>query len=168
MERIIFITILILANSYFACGQKGKAREKIEAARIALITNELNLSPEQAQKFWPIYNEFKSKRGEIARNFNLEKKNFDAATATEEERKKMVNRGLELKQRQLNLEKEYSQKLLDVISSRQIIQLRQAEDKFRRLLIERLQQNREQRLRRRQSDEVQKRRDEWQRRKNDN
>ena len=168
MKHIIFVLILVLVTSHFSFGQKGKGREKIEAARIALITNELNLSPEQAQKFWPIYNEFKSKRGEIARNFNQEKRNFDAANATEEERKRMVNRGLELKQQQLNLEKDYSQRLLDVISSRQIIQLRQAEDKFRKLLIERLQQTRDQRLRRRQSDDAQRRRDEWQRRKNDN
>ncbi len=31
-----------------------KAREKVEAARIALITNRLGLSPGQAEKFWPI------------------------------------------------------------------------------------------------------------------
>ena len=167
MKRIV-ILVSFLAAGYFTYGQSGKAREKIEAARIALITKELNLTPEQAQRFWPIYNEFKSKRGELSRNFNQKRRDFDAANATEDERKQMLDLGLELKQKQLNLEKEYSGKLLDVITSRQIIQLRQAEDKFRRLLIERLQQNRDQRLRRMQSDEMQRRRDEWQRRKNDN
>lgn len=160
--------LLFLANGYFAYAQSGKASEKIEAARIALITKELNLTPDQAQRFWPIYNEFKSKRSELSRGFKQQKRDFDAASATEEERKQMLDLSLELKQNQLNLEKEYSQKLLNVITSRQIIQLRQAEDKFRRLLIERLQQNREQRMRRMQSDDIQKRRDEWQRRKNDN
>ena len=168
MKRIVFLLLLSLVGSYFAYGQSGKARERIEAARIALITKELNLTPEQAQKFWPVYNEFKSKRNGLSRDFKQQKRNFDASSATEEERKRMLDLSLELKQNQLNLEKEYSQKLLDVITSRQIIQLRQAEDKFRRLLIERLQQNRDQRLRRMQSDEIQKRRDEWQRRKNDN
>ena len=168
MKRIVFLTLLFQIIVHFTPGQSGKAREKIEAARIAMITKELDLTPEQAQKFWPVYNEFKAKRGELSRSFKQKRREFDASKASEEERQQMLDLRLETQQNQLNLEKEYSQKLLDVISSKQIIQLRQAEDKFRKLLIERLQQNRDQRMRRRQTDEMQKRRDEWQRRKNDN
>ena len=35
--------------------QEPKVREKIEAARIAYITDQLALTPEEAEKFWPIY-----------------------------------------------------------------------------------------------------------------
>ena len=31
---------------------------RLEALKIAYITNKLNLSPEEAQKFWPIYNQY--------------------------------------------------------------------------------------------------------------
>ena len=58
-------------------------------ARIALITQRLDLSTEQAQKFWPIYNEYSKKRVEIRADFNQAMKNHNPKTASEEE-----NRGL--------------------------------------------------------------------------
>ena len=38
---------------------------QIEAARIGMITERLGLSPDQAQRFWPMYNEFSQKRQQI-------------------------------------------------------------------------------------------------------
>ncbi|MFM7194900.1 MAG: hypothetical protein ACKOYP_09010, partial [Bacteroidota bacterium] len=47
----------------------GKARERIDAARAAVITERLGLTPEQAEKFWPIYHEFANRRQELHREF---------------------------------------------------------------------------------------------------
>ena len=47
--------------------QDQKVRDKIEAARIAYITDQLQLTPAEAEKFWPIYREFADKRREIRR-----------------------------------------------------------------------------------------------------
>ncbi len=168
MKRISMILICLVGITTWAYGQTPRANEKIEAARIALITKELNLTPEQAQKFWPVYNEFKSRRSEIVRTFKQERRSFDATNATEQERKAMVSRGLELRQQQLDLEKTYSDRLLNVISSTQVIQLRQSEEKFRRLIMERLKDNRQQRRDRFNRENMQQRREDMQRRRNDN
>ena len=168
MKRFLICMFIGLSFGHMLSAQNPEVRDKIEAARIALITKELNLTPEQAQKFWPIYNEFKAKRNEIATSFRDERDQFDPASATEDERKQMVAKGLELKQQQLNLEKEYSGKLMDIITSRQVIQLRQTEEKFRRLIMERIQQNRDNRQRMDRREQMRDRRDEIQRRRNDN
>jgi hypothetical protein len=52
---LIIVPLLFLFQLSF--GQDRDARQKIESARIALITERLGLTPEQAEKFWPIYNE---------------------------------------------------------------------------------------------------------------
>ena len=54
MKRVILITSLFLAG-LFVRAQNGN---NLEALKIAYITNRLNLSPEEAQKFWPIYNQY--------------------------------------------------------------------------------------------------------------
>ena len=65
---------LLIALSFMACfavhGQKASPEtlEKIETARIALISERLELTPEQAEKFWPIYREFGNKRKEISKD----------------------------------------------------------------------------------------------------
>ena len=78
--KIIFLSVM--AISAFAQDedlpqpQDQKVRDKIEAARIAYITDQLQLTPGEAEKFWPIYREFAERRRGIrqqmreARNAN--------------------------------------------------------------------------------------------------
>ena len=63
MKRIL--TILFLLFSYVitlsAQDEGTNLRNnggKIEALKIAYLTNKLALTPEEAQKFWPIYNKY--------------------------------------------------------------------------------------------------------------
>ena len=119
-----------------------KAKEKIEAARIGMISNRLGLTPGQAEKFWPIYQEFAEKRTSIRREFKVEHEKIKPGTATTEEQKKLVELGLNVKQKELDLEKTYSGRLLNVISAEQMLNLRTAERDFNRMLINQLQQRR--------------------------
>ncbi len=43
----------------------AKVRDKIQAARVAYITDQLALTPAEAERFWPIYREFAQKRNEL-------------------------------------------------------------------------------------------------------
>lgn len=54
MKRFLLLTILVSAV-LFAPAQNGN---NIKSLEIAYITNRLNLSPEEAQGFWPIYNNY--------------------------------------------------------------------------------------------------------------
>ena len=61
MKKIIIVCLsIILSVSAFA--QQGK---RIEAMRIAFITQRLNLTSEEAQQFWPVYNQFSEKMQQI-------------------------------------------------------------------------------------------------------
>jgi hypothetical protein len=42
--------------------KNGPSKEKIESLRRAYYTKELNLSPTEAEKFWPIYNSFEENK----------------------------------------------------------------------------------------------------------
>jgi hypothetical protein len=120
-----------------------KAREKIEAARIGMITNKLGLSPEQAEKFWPIYREFAEKRMGLRQEFKTEQQKIKPENANPEQQKRLVELGLNLKQKELDLEKTYSGRLLNVISAEQMLNLRTAERDFQRMIIQQLQQRRD-------------------------
>ena len=59
MRKLILILFLFLSSICICNAQDGnKEKEKIEAVRTAYITNQLNLTPEESQKFWPIYNRY--------------------------------------------------------------------------------------------------------------
>lgn len=129
-------------------GQRGDAREKIEAARIALITERLGLTPEQAEKFWPVYNEYDQQRRDLARQLQDARQQVDLDNMTEEQSRNLMDLGLRIRERQVQLERQYAQRLTDVISAQQLLSLKKAEDDFRRMILRRLEERKEQQLRR--------------------
>lgn len=54
MKRILLFAIIFL-QSHLAPAQDGR---KLEAVKIGYLTRRLDLSPEEAQRFWPIYNKY--------------------------------------------------------------------------------------------------------------
>ncbi len=137
--------LLFLVTVLMATAQTPQ--EKIEAAKIALITERLNLTPDQAQKFWPIYNEFAKRQQEVRQSFAQARRNHDPKTASEEENKRILEMGMKAKEQTLQLEKQYSERFLEVINNRQLLSLRKAEEDFTQMIIKRLrdqQQKREQ------------------------
>ena len=66
MKTKIIYPILFLLISSFSFSQGFKEKKgKVKALKIAYITEELDLTTEEAQKFWPIYNAFDDKQSEL-------------------------------------------------------------------------------------------------------
>jgi hypothetical protein len=110
---------------------------QLDNAKIAFLTTRLSLSQEQAQRFWPVYNEFTAKRRELAQNGRqLRQANPDALT--DQQVRDNINQSFVLRQQELNLEKDYAERFQKVISVRQTGQLFRAERDFTREVIKRV------------------------------
>ncbi len=153
MKRWTILCIGILGLYLSAASQSEEIKDRIESRKIALITKELDLSPEQAEKFWPIYREYDQRRSSIHKEFADQRRNFNAKTATDEETRKMIDFGLKVKERQLNLEREYSDRMRKVLTDRQLLNLRRTEEEFKQMLLERVRQRRQQVERNRQQND---------------
>jgi hypothetical protein len=118
-------------------GRKGQRLGQLENAKIAFITNRVSLNQEQAQKFWPLYNEFSARRRELNRNGRLLRR--DATDGmTDQQIRDNFNQAFAMRQQELNLEKEYFDKFQKAISLRQVAQLFQAERDFTKEVIKRV------------------------------
>ncbi len=53
------LTLLISFNSF---SQHRDSRKKVKILKISYITEKLNLTKQEAEKFWPIYNKFDAER----------------------------------------------------------------------------------------------------------
>lgn len=139
MKSFHIITVLCLFLAFNLQGQS----DKLESARIAYITQKLDLSPEEAEKFWPLYNEFSKERTALQREYLKARQQYRKGQLTEEESKDLLQLGLRIKEREVQLERKYAERLNKVVSNRQLVALRKAEDDFKRLLLERLKDRRE-------------------------
>jgi len=123
--------------------QPGANREKIEAQRIAFITRELNLTPDEAKVFWPLYNEYDAKRHELKKAFknaeDLHKPDIDKLT--EKEASQMLDNQIIEAQKLMDLRKDYVIKFRSVLPAVKVLKLQDVEREFQKMLIDRLRQH---------------------------
>jgi len=115
--------------------------ERVQSAKIAFITNKLNLSPKQAEQFWPLFNEFETKRKEL-RASKRESSEASPSEFSDLQAKEEIKKLLQAKQQEVDLEKEYVDKFMKAITPKQVYTLLQSEKEFTRMLVKRLQEKR--------------------------
>lgn len=151
MKKILIVGLCILSVAVaFAqdqpeidpAAQDPKVQERIKNLRIAYISDKLGLTPEQAEKFWPVYRGFSDERKQLRMEFAKSRNELNAQNPTPQEQEQQVRLGLELKQRELDLEKDYSGRLMKIISAQQMLNLRKAEGDFQRMILQQVQQRR--------------------------
>ncbi len=110
MFRLLGLLALLLALAPEAAAQGGGRRGgqrlgQLENAKIAFITTRVGLTQDQAQKFWPIYNEFAGRRRELNRSSRLLRRDVSEGMSDQQVRDNF-NQTFSLRQQELNLEKE--------------------------------------------------------------
>ena len=138
--KIILISLTIIyCNTLWAQSGKNK-REQIQAQKVAFITTKLALTPEEAEKFWPVYNEHAKLKREFIQSFgNAERiENIDLALITDEEATQIADNQIIMAQKLLDLRKEYYIRYKSVLPIKKVLKLYQSEKEFQRVLLERI------------------------------
>jgi len=145
MKKIIATFVLLVSAAVATVNaqpaDKTERKEKLEALRVAFITKELNLTSEEAEKFWPVYNQREAEQEEIRKQLreNHKGKNIDEMTDAEVE--KLIEKQLELRQKELDIDKKYASKLKEVLPVKKVAKLPVAEKKFREEVIQQWKEN---------------------------
>lgn len=137
MKRLIGFCLVWLLLSGGVVLAQGGGRQKIESAKIGLITNRLNLTADQAPPFWVVYNEYDDRRSEIRRKIR-QINSAAGQNITDEDALSNIKEVNELKQQLADLDEEYSRKFLKVISPKQLQELYNTERMFNKMLIDQI------------------------------
>lgn len=124
-------------------GDKGdwqERHEKIKALKVAFFTQRLSLTSEEAEKFWPVYNEYEDARLEMKTNeikANKENwKNFENLTDAQIE--KLVDEYVNREQREADLDKKYFAEFKKVLPIRKVGLLLKVEHDFKAEVLKQL------------------------------
>ncbi len=144
-KQSLWIILLFSICSGAAVAQRGpEVRDKkVQAYRVAVFTEVLNLTPSEAEGFWPVFNEYLDKREEIQAQL---KPTAQLDGMNDNEVDEYVKKYFELRQRELDLEKDLGQRLRKVLPLRKIAKIPVAEREFREALLKKLQENRQKRM----------------------
>lgn len=140
MKKLLVILLILVQGVGFAQEKLSEEKRKeFESQKIAFFTQELDLSPEEAVKFWPLYNEMRKKMRDAEGNMRKKAREIrDAKEVSEEVYKQAIMDMLAYEQKVQGVKKEYYQKMLQVIPASKLWKLDEADRKFHRQLFERL------------------------------
>jgi len=132
MKKIILLFILFTSFSNLQAQDREENRERIKAMKVAYITQEMNMTPELAQKFWPIYNNYECKKMDLRRREHDEIDNIE--TLTENEAEKLIKEYQDIENEEYQIKKLLFSDLKKIISAKEIIKLQKLESDFNKKL----------------------------------
>lgn len=113
--------------------------------KIAFLTNEMGITPEESQAFWPIYNQLNQEKDSAMRKvFESYRTLSDAVEAGKsgKEIEKLLEAYLDAQENSRDLENDMAEKLMKVLPVEKVAKLYLAEERFRRHQIHRLHEGR--------------------------
>ncbi len=148
MKKILLFAVLFLAMTISVQAQRGeKFQERVESMRIAFITKKLDLSPDEAQKFWPIYNQFRKEQKALRSNYRNTK---NPGALSDAEAEDSILASFEREEREVALKRKYYEQLKEVLPVQKIAMLKKAERQFKERLVKQLNEKKRQRRQQRQ------------------
>ncbi|HAG17182.1 MAG TPA: hypothetical protein DCG69_11790 [Bacteroidales bacterium] len=133
---LIFLSFWFSLN-VFSQGNRVDVEERYRSQKIAFLTDKLQLTPEEAEKFWPLYRSLEARKDDLA----VEMRNYRATFPENEQdlSEAQARKLLEFHSKHLTqmskLLQEYQGKFLSVISAKKLLLLNDAESEFRKHLL---------------------------------
>ena len=141
---IAFALMLVAAAGAQAQGKFDPSwKEKLMSEKIAFLTMELDLTPEEAQALWPVYNVVRKDLDQAIHEVMMSHKQLSEAVDANKSKKEIsaiLDKFVQAKDRQDKIEQESIESYKAVLPVEKVAKLIVAEEKFRRQYIHKLKQ----------------------------
>lgn len=138
MKHLIIATLFLLPLTSLA-QRPNERNNEIESYRIAYLTQKLDLSPEEAKIFWPIYSDWQKEQSALRKERPQRMISFRKLSEIEElsdvQIQTLIMNDFNFKQRDLNLEKKYYYKLKSSLPIKVVGKFYRAQEAFKRELL---------------------------------
>lgn len=143
MRHFLLFTLLTLFTGFSFSqdgpGKKKMTREEIEAEKIAFISTELALTPEEAEKFWPVYNLYAAEIKEVhkeRKEYMKEMKFIE--NLTDDRAYELSELVFKTHAKEAEIRLDYLAKFSEILGKKKATKVFMAEEKFKRVLLKRL------------------------------
>ncbi|WP_406823682.1 hypothetical protein [Pedobacter sp. KACC 23697] len=139
MKNLLFVALMfLLPTTLLAQRPRG---EEIESLKIAFFTQKLDLSPDEAKIFWPIYNDMQAELNSLHKERMQKMISFrkvdEIDNLTDAQVQNLITSEFDFKQRELNLNKKYYSKLKSSLPIKVVGKFYRAQEGFKRELLNR-------------------------------
>jgi len=137
ISSLIIILIIALTNAQAQNKKHEEKWEKFRSEKIAFLTSSLELTPQEAEKFWPVYNQMEKERWEAQKlRREMGEKIRDAEQSlSEREITELTREFANSMQKEAHILVKYNEKFLKILPPAKVLKLYKAENEFRMYMI---------------------------------
>lgn len=153
MKNITKLLTLIILSTLIIPGLNAQDREErhrerreyYRSMKIAYFTEEMKFTPEEAEKFWPVYNEFDKKEHEIEmrQREGWRKLDEDGDDLTEKEAAELSELYVETLKQETEIQIDFHHKMLEILPVQKVMKIYITEVRFREHMLRRIRDERE-------------------------
>ena len=147
MKRGLLILTVVLTIPLMALNAQNPNLEKFSTYKIGFFTKKMNLTSQEAEKFWPVYNDYQKQKNLIMRekimlirDFNQNESFLNDSQLTE-----MGDKLIKYISDESSLAVAFHKKIRELLPPAKVIKYYQAENQYKIQLLKELQENRQQR-----------------------
>ena len=143
MKKLSFLLLTVLLT-ITVCNAQNPNRERIDAYRIGFFTKKMNLTSDEAEKFWPAYNDFQSQRNDLQKERinNVRDFNQNGANLSDKELTEIGDNLANSFTKESEMAQTFHSKLKEILPPDKVIRYYQEENQWKVQLLNQLQENR--------------------------
>lgn len=148
LRTILITTVLALMTVFMTANAQNKGKkdwqDRWKAEKIAFLTDAIDLTSAEAEKFWPVYNKCECEKN---RCFKMSMEAYKALNEaiengkSDSEVRALLDRYIEAQECGKNIDRKYVAEYRAILSDKKVAKLYVAEETFRRQQIHRLHKN---------------------------
>jgi len=138
-----FLALMVIVPGLRAQESSLPGSEKIQAQKVAFLTNRMGLTAEEAQRFWPVYNEYDALRNQILEQRRSTSYYYtqNAAKLSEKETDAIIQKYISLQKQETDLLEKYNARFRQILPASKVMKLYVAEVEFRNFLLRQIREN---------------------------
>jgi hypothetical protein len=145
MKRGVIVLLVMMILSSLRISAQNPNLEKLNSYKIAFFTQKLNLTPQEAEKFWPFYNDYQDRKNKI----QVERVQMtrtvvqNGANMSDKELTELGDKYFGLEIKEADLSKEFYNNVKGILPPLKIFKFYQAENQYKLVLLNQLQERRQ-------------------------
>ena len=134
------LSALMLLCTTVANAKSGIKEDKLKAKKVAFFTQKLNLNSEEAEVFWPVYNEYQEQKENLFEQRKAIHEQFARSLhkMPNKEVEESLNKLMAISKDEATLLETYMTKFKDILPDKKVAQLFVVEEDYKRFLLQQI------------------------------
>jgi hypothetical protein len=118
-------------------GSFESRHDKLKSQKVAYFSNNIDLTPREAERFWPVYNEYNNRRETISQERNKILRRLSNVENMENDKdiKAVLDNYTASFEKETELFRQYYQKFSEILPPKKVVRLYITEEQFKQMLL---------------------------------